>query len=98
MQFHPEPTLAMLDGWTHALGHVMQANGVDPERTRELARQRVPEWHERSAELGRRFAEVVARPPSRLLERGGEAREQRDRLASSCSRCWSMIRSMPASR
>jgi GMP synthase (glutamine-hydrolysing) len=59
VQFHPEPTLAMLEGWTHALGHVMQANGVDPERTRELARQRVPEWSERSAEMGRRFAEVV---------------------------------------
>jgi GMP synthase (glutamine-hydrolysing) len=59
VQFHPEPTLAMLDGWTHALGHVMQANGVDPERTRTLGRQRVPEWSERAAEMGRRFAEVV---------------------------------------
>ena len=59
VQFHPEPTLAMLDGWTHALGHVMQANGVDPARTRELARQRVPEWSERTAGMARRFAEVA---------------------------------------
>src|SRR4051794_5227041 len=56
VQFHPEPTLAMLDGWTHALGHVMAANGVDPAHTRTLARRHVPEWSERSAEIGRRFA------------------------------------------
>ena len=31
VQFHPEPTLEMLDSWTRALGHVMQANGADPE-------------------------------------------------------------------
>ena len=30
-----------LDG---ALGHVMQANGVDPELTRRLGRRYVPEW------------------------------------------------------
>ncbi|HEY3614737.1 MAG TPA: gamma-glutamyl-gamma-aminobutyrate hydrolase family protein, partial [Gaiellales bacterium] len=46
VQFHPEPTLAMLDGWTHALGHLMQANGVDPELTRTLGRRHVPEWSE----------------------------------------------------
>jgi GMP synthase-like glutamine amidotransferase len=56
IQFHPEPTLAMLDGWTGALGHVMEANGVDPEATRRLARRYVPEWAERAAVMGRRFA------------------------------------------
>ena len=35
IQFHPEPTLEMLDGWTHALGHLMQAEGVDPAETRD---------------------------------------------------------------
>ena len=44
VQFHPEPTLEMLDSWTHALGHLMQANGVDPEVTRRLGRRYVPEW------------------------------------------------------
>jgi GMP synthase (glutamine-hydrolysing) len=59
VQFHPEPTLAMLAGWTRALGHLMQANGVDPEATRTLGLRHVPEWSERSAEMGRRFAAVV---------------------------------------
>jgi GMP synthase (glutamine-hydrolysing) len=64
VQFHPEPTLAMLGGWTRALGHVMLANGVDPEVTRALGLRHVPEWSERSAEIGRRFASVVRRAPS----------------------------------
>jgi GMP synthase (glutamine-hydrolysing) len=64
VQFHPEPTLAMLDGWTHALGHVMQENGVDPELTRTLGRRHVPEWSERAGEMGRRFAAVVRSAPS----------------------------------
>jgi hypothetical protein len=38
---------------------VLERNGVDPERTRTLARRHVPEWSERSAELARRFAELV---------------------------------------
>ena len=59
LQFHPEPTLAMLDGWTHALGHLMQASGVDPETTRRLGRRHVPEWSERASAMGRRFAAAV---------------------------------------
>ncbi|MDX6630818.1 MAG: hypothetical protein QOH00_3064 [Gaiellales bacterium] len=59
VQFHPEPTLEMLDGWTTALGHVMQANGVDPERTRRLGRRYVPEWREYAAAIARRFAAVT---------------------------------------
>jgi GMP synthase (glutamine-hydrolysing) len=59
VQFHPEPTLAMLDGWTHALGHLMEANGVDPERTRSLGRRHVPAWSARADEMGRRFTAVV---------------------------------------
>ncbi len=64
VQFHPEPTLAMLDGWTRALGHLMLENGVDPEATRALGLRHVPEWSERSAEMGRRFASVVRSAPS----------------------------------
>ena len=56
VQFHPEPTLAMLDGWTGALGHRMQANGVDPVVTRRLGRRHVPEWAEHAAAMGKRFA------------------------------------------
>jgi GMP synthase (glutamine-hydrolysing) len=59
LQFHPEPTLAMLEGWTHALGHLMQASGVDPEDTRRLARRHVPVWAARAAAMGGRFAAVV---------------------------------------
>jgi len=59
IQFHPEPTLEMLDAWTTVLGHLMQANGVDPERTRRLGRRYVPEWRERADAMARRFAAVV---------------------------------------
>ena len=61
IQFHPEPTLEMLDGWTHALGHLMRAEGVDPAETRELARRYVPAWTTHAAAMGRRFAAVVKR-------------------------------------
>jgi GMP synthase (glutamine-hydrolysing) len=60
LQFHPEPTLEMLDGWTHALGATMEANGVDPEETRRLARRYVPAWSEHAAAMTRRFAAAVA--------------------------------------
>jgi GMP synthase-like glutamine amidotransferase len=59
VQFHPEPTLDMLDSWTRALGHVMEANGVDPDVTRRLGRRYVPEWSERAAAMARRFAAVT---------------------------------------
>jgi GMP synthase-like glutamine amidotransferase len=61
IQFHPEPTIEMLDGWTHALGDSMQAAGVDPAETRELARRYVPVWTEHAAAMGRRFAAVMRR-------------------------------------
>ena len=59
VQFHPEPTLEMLDSWTHALGHLMQANGVDPEVTRRLGRRYVPEWSAHAGSMARRFATAV---------------------------------------
>jgi GMP synthase (glutamine-hydrolysing) len=62
VQFHPEPTLEMLDGWTQALGHVMEANGVDPEATRSLGRRYVPEWREHAAAIARRFAAALRAP------------------------------------
>jgi GMP synthase-like glutamine amidotransferase len=62
VQFHPEPTLEMLDRWTRALGHLMAENGVDPEATRRLGRRYVPEWREHAAAMGRRFAAAVHAP------------------------------------
>jgi GMP synthase (glutamine-hydrolysing) len=59
IQFHPEPTLEMLDGWTAALGHLMQANGVDPELTRRLGRRYVPEWRDHADAIARRFAAAM---------------------------------------
>jgi GMP synthase (glutamine-hydrolysing) len=59
VQFHPEPTLEMLDAWTAALGHLMQANGVDPELTRRLGRRSVPEWQAYAASMARGFAAAV---------------------------------------
>ncbi len=59
IQFHPEPTLETLDGWTTVLGHLMQANGVDPELTRRLGGRYVPEWRAHAGSMARRFAAVV---------------------------------------
>jgi GMP synthase-like glutamine amidotransferase len=59
VQFHPEPTLEMLDGWTAALGHLMQASGTDPELTRRLGRRHVPEWQAYAASMARGFAAAV---------------------------------------
>jgi GMP synthase-like glutamine amidotransferase len=59
IQFHPEPTIDMVDGWTHALGGDMRAAGVDPAETRELARRQVPVWSERAATMARCFAAAV---------------------------------------
>jgi GMP synthase-like glutamine amidotransferase len=59
IQFHPEPTLEMLDAWTRSIGHFMEASGVDPEATRRLARRHVPEWCEHTVAIGRRFAGVA---------------------------------------
>jgi GMP synthase-like glutamine amidotransferase len=56
IQFHPEPTLQMLDAWTRSIGRFMEASGVDPEATRRLARRYVPEWDVHTAAIGRRFA------------------------------------------
>jgi GMP synthase (glutamine-hydrolysing) len=60
VQFHPEPTLEMLDGWTGALGAMMEANGVDPEATRRQGRRYVPVWSEHAAAMTRRFATAIA--------------------------------------
>jgi hypothetical protein len=49
----------MLDGWTGALGHVLEANGVDPEATRRLGRRYVPEWAAQAEVMGRRFTAVA---------------------------------------
>jgi GMP synthase-like glutamine amidotransferase len=61
IQFHPEPTLEMLDAWTRSIGHLMEAGGVDPETTRRLARRYVPEWGGHTAAMGRRFAAAAIR-------------------------------------
>jgi GMP synthase-like glutamine amidotransferase len=60
IQFHPEPTLEMLDGWTRSLDGVMRAAGADPGETRRLGRRYVPEWRERVDAMGRRFAAACA--------------------------------------
>jgi GMP synthase (glutamine-hydrolysing) len=59
IQFHPEPTLDMLDTWTLSIGAAMQTGGVDPEATRRLARRYVPEWRGHTAAMGRRFAALA---------------------------------------
>ena len=74
----------------------MAANGVDPEVTRRLGRRYVPEWSEHAAAMGRRFAAWPSRPDGSAMRRGAASRAIASR--SSCSRCWSMIRSTPASR
>ena len=86
VQFHPEPTLAMLDGWTRALGHLMQANGVDPDGARAAsARRYVPEWSERSPRPwgGASRPSCARRRPRATAARGaGAGRSRRGRRAA----------------
>ena len=58
IQFHPEPTLEMLESWLRTIEPVMRRNGVDPAGTAERAREQVPLWAERAARIARAFAEV----------------------------------------
>lgn len=59
IQFHPEPTFEMLEGWLRTIEPVMRRNGVDPAGTAERAREQVPLWAERAARIAGAFAEVA---------------------------------------
>ena len=59
-----------------ALGHVMEANGVDPEATRQLGRRYVPEWAGHAAGMGA----ALRRRGRRGLDGCGEASQKADRL------------------
>ena len=84
IQFHPEPTLEMLDGWTTALGAVMQANGVDPEATRRLGRRYVPglERARRGDDAPLRGRRRRLTPIRRRRRAARAARWRRDRRAA----------------
>ncbi len=61
LQFHPEPTPAMIEGWV-ATVPASGAPGVPPEATVRPARRHAPGWERWAGDLGRRFAAVAQSP------------------------------------
>ena len=56
IQFHPEPTFAMLESWLRTIDAVMRRNGLAPAEAAERGREQVPLWTERAARMARGFA------------------------------------------
>jgi GMP synthase-like glutamine amidotransferase len=58
-QFHPEPTLEIVDAWVAAHADFLRQNGADPARVADDARRLDALATEVSEAIGRRFAAVV---------------------------------------
>jgi GMP synthase (glutamine-hydrolysing) len=59
IQFHPEPTMEMLDDWVVAVGPVMRRAGVDPAIVGRDARTHLPPWLTWTPRIAARFSGAV---------------------------------------
>lgn len=59
LQFHPEPTVEMLESWIRTIEADMRRNGSVPAEVAYRARQQVPVWAERAWQIARGFAKAV---------------------------------------
>jgi GMP synthase (glutamine-hydrolysing) len=73
VQFHPEVTPEIIDGWVAASRHELEASGVDPDALRREAKQRAVEKRGATWRLLAHYTELVAR-----LGWGGTIPFQRD--------------------
>ena len=99
VQFHPEPTLAMLDGWTRRSATSCRRTASIPRPRARSGGVTCPSGASARAEHGAALCGGRASTPA-CVALSAAARRGISAIASrsSCSRCWSMIRSMPASR
>ncbi|MGD0083717.1 MAG: type 1 glutamine amidotransferase [Acidimicrobiales bacterium] len=70
VQFHPEVTPEIMDGWVHAYRHELNAEGVDPDELLAETRTRAGESQARAAVLLEWYLDSVASAG------GGDRREQ----------------------
>lgn len=59
LQFHPEPSVELIDAWIAAHGHRLRAKGVDPARVAADVRRLDRTTDELTTRIAKRFAEVV---------------------------------------
>jgi GMP synthase-like glutamine amidotransferase len=59
LQFHPEVTEAVIDGWLHAAGDTAEKWGKTPDQIRQEGRRYLRDEMGRSREMMRRFAAVI---------------------------------------
>lgn len=70
VQFHPEVTPEIMDGWVGTYRHELDEEGVDPDALLEETRRRAESSRRASMRLLRRYIDTVARPGSeRVRER-----------------------------
>jgi GMP synthase-like glutamine amidotransferase len=60
LQFHPEPTVDMLESWLRTIAPELRRNSVLPAEVARRARQQVPLWAKRAREIARGFVQAVA--------------------------------------
>ena len=70
VQFHPEVTPEIMDGWVRIYRHELDEEGVDPDALLEETNRRAEESRQASRRLLRRYVEAVAGLlPERVRER-----------------------------
>jgi GMP synthase (glutamine-hydrolysing) len=70
VQFHPEVTPEIMDGWVRTYRHELDDEGVDPDALLEETRRRAEDSREASRRLMRRYVDTIARLGSeRVRER-----------------------------
>jgi hypothetical protein len=62
VQFHPEVTPEIMDGWVRTYRHELDDEGVDPDALLEETRRRAENSRRSSLRLLSRFVDRIARP------------------------------------
>jgi GMP synthase-like glutamine amidotransferase len=65
-QFHPEPSVEIVDGWIAQYGDILRRNGADPERVAADARRLDAQAGQFAETIVRRFAGLVRASVTRL--------------------------------
>jgi GMP synthase-like glutamine amidotransferase len=65
MQFHPEVTPEIMDGWVSTYRHELDDQGVDPDALLLETRRRAEDSRRNARRLLRRYFDSIARPESR---------------------------------
>jgi GMP synthase (glutamine-hydrolysing) len=75
-QFHPEPSVEIVDAWVATHGDFLRRNGVDPARVAADARRLDGLTHELTTRIAERFAAVVREHAGRAEAAQGQKRKR----------------------